>query len=71
MSNDWKDVELLPCPFCGSIAMLCNSWGTEDACPEPTTWYVECTNILCGISTEEDVWPAVTAQWNTRTKKEA
>jgi hypothetical protein len=63
--------DLLPCPFCGSNAVL-SSVEDQDH-PDFGGHFVACTNILCAAcvglmwSLKEDCKPQLIERWNTRT----
>lgn len=54
-------IELKPCPFCGSEAVVFKV--------EPIWWYVRCTSEQCKVRMVAHSREEVEEMWNRRVKK--
>jgi Lar family restriction alleviation protein len=69
MSDDVKELQLLPCPFCGGQPELCELG--EDEPDNAGGWVVQCVGCQASsrvhFSVKEDARPHVISAWNART----
>jgi Lar family restriction alleviation protein len=59
--SETKEPELLPCPFCGGMAVLLN---TEQYYGKPDLWYANCTQ--CGALSKAEELDDICDVWNRR-----